>query len=200
MPMKWLKYMCIAVLLVIIVVASNHWFLNESGFPYSKSSDETQITFDESISADQRSFYMIKSGEVDGKATLTSAADATVGQSVINSQIFGIKSTFENTTAPYPGFITQEIACETKKYVKEESVPFAGKESKMILAVVSGRRLFGICSLEEIKYASLYWTAYDEKRKHVVTIELFRPITDLSMIEESQKELQQIFNKVMNHS
>lgn len=199
--MNFIKYFSIAALIGVTVAIGNYWFVKESSFPYSDSSADIQIILDESTSEKaQRSFYEIKSGVVEGKATLTSAATFSLGQSITNSQIFGIKSTFENTTAPYPGFITQVIACETKKYVKEKNISLGGKAGKMILAVVSGRRLFGICSLEEIKYASLFWTAYDEQRKQVVTVELFKPITDLNNIDESQKEIQQILTKVINRS
>lgn len=200
LPMNWLKYICIAVSIGVIVVVGNHWYAGKQSFPYSDSSIDTHITLEESTSAAQRSFYTITNGSVEGKASITLATDATVGQSLISSQIFGIKRSFESTTAPYPGFITQVIACETKKYVKEESISFAGKPSKMILAVASGRRLFGICSLEEIKYASLFWTGYDEQRKQVVTVELFKPIEDLNKIDESQVKLKEIFRKVINHS
>lgn len=196
-----MKFFYIAVVIGGGVALGNYWFSNRPDFPYSDSKADIQITLDEStLNKAQRSFYEIKAGAIDGKATFTSVSTFSLGQSIMNSQIFGIKSTFESTTAPYPGFITQVIACETKKYVKEQNIVFSGKASKMILAVVSNRRLFGICSLDEIKYTSLFWTGYDEKRKQVVTIELFNPVTDISKINESQNEIIQIFNKIINRS
>lgn len=197
--MNFIKYFIILVVIGGMIAVGNYWFVNEPSFPYSNSSADIHIILDESTSIkSQRSFYEIKSGIVEGKVTLTAAATISLGQSIINSQIFGIKSTFESTTAPYPGFITQVIACETKKYVKEQDLSLGGKAGKMILAVVSGRRLFGICTLEEIKYASLFWTAYDQERKQVVTVELFIPVTDLNKIDESQKEILQILNKLIS--
>lgn len=197
--MIFLKSFLLAAAIGLTIVVGIYWLQKGEGFPYSESSAGVQIKLKENTSAAQGSVYTITAGQIDGEAVLNSAPTASLGQSLVNSQIVGVESTFQNSRAPYAGHITALIECNTNKFVKEKIVSFAGAETKLILAVTSGRRIFGVCSIEEVKYASVFWSGYDEQRRQVLTVKLFKPITDPNKIEESQQEIFGIFQKVINH-
>lgn len=173
----------------------------EDGFPYGPSSADVQIALKHRNSnAAQRSVYLIKAGDIDGEAILDYALTAEAGRSMVHSQMAGIKSSFENMRAPYGGQITSRIDCNAQKYMKEQTVPFAGMETRLILAVAGGRRIFGICTIEQVQYASAFWSAYDEKRELVLTIKLFKPVADPKEIDQAQQQVLQTFWKVISPS
>lgn len=171
------------------------------GFPYSQPSPGMEIQPKESnFAASQRLVFQIKAGLVEGEAILVPAQTAAEGEGFVESQIFGIKSTFLERPAPYAGQITSRVACDSQKYVKERAVPFAGSESRLILAVASGRRLFGSCSAEEIKFAAVIWAAFDRQRGQAVTVKLFKPVAGPQDIAPAQQEALQVLRKLANLS
>ena len=146
-----------------------------------------------------RAIYTVTAGDIDGQATITSVSSASEGKTMVSAEIVGVKSTFGSRNAPYGGHITSTIRCYTQKYVKEKSIFFANEKTQVILAVASNRRIFGICAADEIKYATAVWSAYDKSKSRVLTVKLFKPITDPIQIEKSQKEILQIFNEVIKN-
>ncbi len=183
----------------LVIIFGKIWLIKDDSFPYSSSSTDVKIILREHPSdVDQRSVYLIKFGDIEGEAVLTPAFTKSEGQADIDSQIISITSTFRDSVAPYPGHITSSIRCDSTKYLKEKILSFRGADTKLILAVASGRHIFGVCSSNEIKYASAFWAAYDEQRKLVVTVKLFKPIGDPNKIEESQEEIRSVFNKVIH--
>lgn len=181
-----------------MVLIGKYWLEKRDGFPYGPSSADVQILLKEHTSAvGQRYVYLVKAGDIEGEAVLTSAPTSTIGRAIVDSQIVGVTSPFENSVAPYPGQITSLIACNTRKYVKEQNFRFGSVETKLVLAVASARRIFGSCSADEIKHAAIFWAAYDEQRRQVVTVKLFKPISGPDNVAESQQEILRIFRKIM---
>ncbi|MDX9731607.1 MAG: hypothetical protein RBT63_07545 [Bdellovibrionales bacterium] len=146
----------------------------------------------------QNAIYSIKSGAIEGEAFLTSAPTSSIGHMMVSSQIVVLKTTVENMRAPYAGHITAVIECKARKYMKERTVPFGSEETQLILTVATGRRIFGVCAIEEAKYASAFWAGYDEQHRQVVTVKLFKPVSDLDMIEQSQEDIAQVLLKMIS--
>jgi hypothetical protein len=191
----------LAVTLGLALVIALYWWTKEETFPFSPPSAEVQIKRSERpLAGEKNSVYIIKAGAVEGEAVLTSSPTPVLAQSLINSQIIGVTSTFESSRAPYPGQITAMIECYAKKYVKERIVPFAGSQTKLILAVANGRRISGSCSVEDIRYASAVWAGYDGKRRQVVSVKLFKPLSNPAEIDGSQQEIFRIFGKIINYT
>ena len=168
--------------------------------PYLQSSSAIQITLKNHSSSVHQTSYLITSGDIEGDADLTPAPSTAEGQLIVSSQLVGVKSTFENSNAPYGGQITALITCNMQKYVKEQPVTFEGSVSQAILAVATARRGFGACSFDLVKYASVFWAGYDMQRKQVLTIKLFKPVMNPNKIDDSQKEILQILKKIINKS
>jgi hypothetical protein len=197
--MRLFRYFLIVALLAVGLVYGWQWF-DKKGFPYSRSSSDFKISLKQkSTSPARRSIYAVDAGQIDGEAVLSYAPTKSVGQSMVSSQLAGIKSPFETMRAPYAGQITSHINCSAQKYLKEYELSFAGEDTHMVLAVASPRRVFGSCAVEQIKYASLFWTGYDDRRKQVVTVKLFKAIESLNEIDVAQKELTQAFYRLIGH-
>jgi hypothetical protein len=114
---------------------------------------------------------------------------------IVNSLILGLKSTFEDSRAPYGGQITSLIGCENKKFLKENLVVFEGDNTKFLLAVAGERQTFGVCVPDQIKFVSGVWTAYDKSKGRVIFIKLFKPIENLNDIGRFQAEITFVLNK-----
>lgn len=147
----------------------------------------------------RRAVYSVTSGNIDGLATVTSVTSASDAQTMVNAEIVNVKSTFDSSNAPYGGHITATIKCHTQKYVKEKEVIFEGEKTQAIVAVASNRRIFGICSADEVNFASGTWAAYDKNKNRVLTLKLFKPVSQASQIEKAQQDILQIFSKVITH-
>lgn len=139
----------------------------------------------------------VKVGATEGEISTTSVDSATAAQTLIDAQIVSVQSTFRNMTAPYPGQITAVVECNTRKFVSEKVVHFENKKSTLILAVANNRRIFGSCLLEDVKYVSAVWAAYDENKKQVVRVRLFMPVADAKKIEAAQNEILKVFYKII---
>lgn len=160
---------------------------------------DVQVVLKSSSETTRRSIYTINSGDIDGQATITAVDSATTAQSMVNAEIVGVKSTFNNSNAPYGGHITSTIKCHTHKYIKEKSLNFSGEKTQVILAVASSRRIFGICAADEISFASGTWAGYDKTKSRVLAVKLFKPISNPVQIDKSQQAILEIFNKVITH-
>ena len=119
---------------------------------------------------------------------------------MVNSENVGIKSTYKSMRAPYGGEITAVISCGAKEYLKEESVNFHGQKTSLLFAVANQRKIYGNCSVEQIKFASLFWNYYDPKRKQVVKIKLFKKVSAPDQVSRSHQELKIFFNSLMGLS
>lgn len=191
-------------ILLLVVVGGSAFFVfqqrkaGEEGFSYSQSSADIQIKPKESnFAAGQRSIFQVSAGSIEGEAVLTPVPAAGEGGSLVEAQLYGVKSAFQERPAPYGGQITAKIACDSQKYIQERAIPFGGGDGWLILAVASGRRLYGSCTAEEIKYASVFWAAFDEKKMQAVTVKLFKPVGSLEEIGASQQELVRVLRRVM---
>lgn len=143
-------------------------------------------------------FYTIGLKNIEGEAILEPVSKLKDGEARVNEELVGVKSTFRNTAAPYGGHITSTIECHAKKFLKEETFSFGGAKTEVILAVASQRRLFGVCALDEIKYASVFWSAYDKEKKRVITVKLFKQIGDVSKIGTYQNDIFKNLKRVVN--
>ncbi len=167
-------------------------------FPFGESSGEIQITFKDHASTNTQRFLIKATENIEGEAVFASVPTKSMAQLLISSIIVGSKSSFGDRTAPYGGHISSQIVCNTQKYLKEQVILFRGSESKLILAVTNSRRMLGECSIDQVKFATAIWAVYDEQRKQILTIRLFKPILNLKNIEESQAEVLRIFLKIIN--
>jgi len=195
-------FTCLAglVSITLLVAVGRLWWDARDAFPYGHSNAGVQIRLlDGAATATGRAVYEIAAGEIKGEAVLESASTVAEGLSMVNSSLVGVKSTFKSSRAPYAGHITATIDCGAQKYVKEEAISFAGRTSELILAVASERRVFGVCSVNQVKYVSATWAAYDAARRKVVTVKLFKPVSDPAKLEESQQQVLTVFNKVINY-
>lgn len=182
----------------LTAAVGGYWIAgNEEKIPYLHASSEVQILKKDSQGS-HGTLYSIKAGDIDGEAVLTSAPTATVGQSIIHSQVVGIESAFASSRVPYAGHITAQMDCNAKKFVKEQSFIFEGEQTKLILAVANARRILGSCLLEEIKHVSGFWAAYDQQRKQVLTLKLFKRVEGPEQIDQSQQEVKRVFQKIIN--
>jgi hypothetical protein len=171
----------------------------EKIFPYGHPSSNIQIDLKYYNSAATRSaVYTIKSGEIEGDADFVSAPTPQIGRLILNSKITVFNSTAANMHAPYAGQITSTITCNAGKYIREQKFSIKGLSSNLILAVASPRKVFGVCSLDEVGYAGLYFTAYDEAKKHVITVQLFKPVSDLKKLESTQQEIFKTLQTLLN--
>jgi hypothetical protein len=144
-------------------------------------------------------FYIVTSGDIDGQATATSVSSLNSAQSIVNAEIVGVKSTFNNANAPYGGHITKTIQCFTHKYVTEKNIDFAGEKTQVVLAVASSRRIFGICTADEVKFASGVWAAYDKSKSRVLSVKLFKPVTNPTQIAKAQEDILLTLSKTITH-
>ena len=159
---------------------------------------DVQVVLKVPASATSRSsIYDVTSGEIDGQATVTRVNSESEGLTTVDAEIYGIKSTFSSRNAPYGGHITATIECHAKKYVKEKNIPFGNEKSEVILAVASSRRIFGICTADEIKFASGTWAAFDKAKNRVLSVQLFKPVADSKEIKKAQDEILKIVNEVI---
>jgi hypothetical protein len=168
-------------------------------FPYASNSQDVQFYLKEQTQSAtvQRFAYSIHSGAIEGEAKLTYAPTIEMGNMIVNAYILGVQSTFEASRAPYAGHVTELIECQNQKYFKEKEIIFLKTKTRLLLAVANGRRLTGSCTVDQIKYVSIFWAGYDEIKKQVVTIQLFKPISDLNNVDEYQEILLQTFNIIM---
>lgn len=197
---KWnKKYFFIATAVFAVMLLGKYYFFNKSAqFPYAQSNQDLSIVLSKNVSVERHFFtYVIKSNDVEGEAVLTPVSSDDAGKAIVLSQIVGTKNTFANSRAPYAGHITSNIECNTKKYVREQKFLFGRSESTILLAVTNDRHIFGVCTLEQVKYASIVWAFYDDKRKHVISVKLFKPVSDIQKIEESYQDILKTFNLVM---
>jgi hypothetical protein len=182
---------------VVIFVTGRSWLVPGEDFPYGHSTDLQIQLKGQRTEGERSSVYSIKSDDVEGEATLTPSPTIDLGQSLVNSQIVGVKSTFESSRAPYAGQITAIIDCHTKKFVKEQTLAFLGKESTAVLAVATGRHIFGSCSVDEMKYAAIVWGGYDQKRRRVLSVKLFKPVVGASQVELAQQEILRVLKTII---
>lgn len=195
-----LGFFIAAAIVISASFAVKFWSESDGGFPYGQSSEGLEIKQkDPSFGAAEGRAFRIKSGDIEGEAMVTAAPMKSAGQSMVNAELVGVKSTFQVSRAPYGGHITSFIDCEANKYIKEQNVAFAGAQTQMIMAVATARRIFGSCSTDQIKFASMIWSGYDEVRKQVLTVKLFKPVNDASAINQSQEEIFKVFQKVISH-
>jgi hypothetical protein len=182
---------------MVIFVTGKSWLMPGEDFPYGHSADLQIQLKGHRAEGERSSVYLIKSADIEGEATLTSAPTIDLGQSFVNSQIVSVKSTFESSRAPYAGQITAIIDCHTKKFVKEQTLPFLGEESTAVMAVATSRHIFGSCSVDEMKYAAIAWAGYDRKRRQVLSVKLFKPVQGAAQVELAQQEILGILKTVI---
>jgi hypothetical protein len=182
---------------VVIFVTGKSWLMPSEDFPYGHSADLQIQLKGHRAEGERSSVYSIKSADIEGEATLTPAPTIDLGQSFVNSQIVSVKSTFESSRAPYAGQITAIIDCHTKKFVKEKILPFLGTDATAVLAVATGRHIFGSCSIDEVKYAAIVWGGYDQKRRQVLSVKLFKPVQGASQVELAQQEILRVLKTVI---
>lgn len=192
------KALLLGAVCLSLLGAGVFYLRGNKGFPYAAPAGDVEIKLKGNGSTAQGEVYEITAGDVHGEATLVSAPTSNIAQGIVNSHIVGVTSTFRNSRAPYAGQITAVINCDTKKFVKEQPMPFLGQRAEMVLAVANSRRIFGICAINEVKFATGTWAGYDADRKQVLTVKLFKPVDDPGAIEDSQKSIVQVFQKVIN--
>ena len=142
-----------------------------------------------------RKIYGFKTAASAGEAIITSTPSAEAAEKIMNSFTAGIKTSFETRSAPYAGHITANIDCVTRKYLKELAVPFGETKADLVLAVANDRRL-SVCSLEQVKYLSGFWTSYNKKKQHVLTIKIFAPIAQLENVDSQQQDVLRTLQKI----
>lgn len=196
-----LKFIFPAVVITAIVLVGTYWFQKKQQFPYAAAVSGVQITLkDPAMVGEPRATFTIAAGDIDGEAVLTKDLMASQAQSFVDSEIVGVTSTFKSSIAPYPGYITTLMDCDTQKYLKEENFVFEGEATKLIFAVASDRRVYGTCSMGDVKYASVFWVAYDKRRRQAVSVKLFKPISNPAEVENTQQEILPIFKKIMHEA
>lgn len=164
-------------------------------FPFTQLSGDTHVVLKPSSTLGNQKFnYQINAQDIDGEASATMELSRVEGYKSADTQMTGVKSSFGSRTAPYPGHITSTIDCQSKKYVRERDFKFESAPSKLILAVASSRRIYGVCALEDVKFASIFWSGYDEKRKQLTTVRLFKTVKDPKKINEEQNSLLKTFS------
>ncbi len=149
-----------------------------------------------------RTVYTIKADDIEGQATTTPVKTEKEAQTLISVEIVGVRSTFASANAPYGGQITSTIKCYTQKYVKEKTIPLNSEKAQVIMAVASDRKISGICSADEVKFASALLAAYDKDKNRVLVVKLFKPVTngkEAKQIDAAQQNLLETFNKVITH-
>ena len=193
-----LKSLAGLVVLALIFVMVRSYF-TKAAFMCDSKVNDVHFSALQVSSDGKRSSYKICSGNIEGEIVLTAEGSHEVGLVVINSLIFGLKSTFADSRAPYGGQITSVIGCITKKYVKEQTIVFDKRDTKIILAVANDRQIFGICAEDQIKYVSAVWAGYDGPKERVAVVRLFKPIVSLNDIDAFQKDILRTFEKAMVH-
>lgn len=148
--------------------------------------------------ADQSSSHDVKVGDIAGRVTVTPVTSANVGESLVDVEIANVKSTFASRMAPYPGYISNTIDCGPKKYVKEKTSSINGATAKVVLAVANGRRLFGSCLAEDIKFSAGVLAFFEASKQRVVVIKLFKPVTAANQISDAQQKILQAFPTLMH--
>lgn len=151
----------------------------------------------EELEIERISSYRVCSGNIEGEITLTNEPSENVGNVIISSLVHGIKSTFEDSRAPYGGQITSVIGCDNKKYLKERVIVFDDKNTTLILAVTNDRQIFGVCLADQIRYVSAHWAGYDKSKGRVVRFKLFKPINDIRDIDKFHAEISMVFHKTI---
>lgn len=132
---------------------------------------------------------IIQNKEFSGDITYKKNQNTNSATQIIDTQLFSVKSSFKKMNAPYGGHVTKHITCDTEKYLKEVPFIYQGKETKVIFAVATARKLFGGCAKQQIKHAALFWAAYDKKTRKVIIIRLFKPLKEIDQIEIFQNQL-----------
>lgn len=181
----------------IIVFIKNYW--SEDLLLCDSKNKEVRFSPLETSSDGRRSSYKLCSGDIEGEIVLTAESSADVAEVIVNSLISGLKSTFADSRAPYGGQITSIIGCSNRKYVKEHTLVFDDRNTKIVLAVANDRQIFGICAEDQIKYVSALWAAYDSSKKRLVVVRLYKPILLVKDIDVSQVEILRIFEKTIEH-
>lgn len=147
----------------------------------------------------EKKIYGIISQGTEGEAVAYNMTGEEFATPLMDSFLTGIKSSFENRRAPYSGHITTDIDCVARKYLKELPVTFKNRKTNAVLAVANERKL-AVCSLEQIKFISAYWTAFNKDKQLVFTVKLFMRIQNLDTVHKSHqrllKRLQDIINQL----
>lgn len=170
----------------------------EQTFPYGKPSTEIKIQERKmSNLSDSTRVFVIQSRDVEGEALLTLVSTSEEGQSLVNAEIMGVKTTFQMSRAAYAGHISAVIDCQTQKFVEERTHAFGQGEARVILAVANARRTFGNCSEKEIQYAVAVGAAYDAKSQLVLSVKLYQPVHGPEQIKESQENLLRFVSQIM---
>lgn len=193
---KFLKFLIIIIIFLIFGIYLKNTL---NSFPYQYPKNEIEINLQKNSGGlSQPTIYLIKAGEIVGRAKITKVPNSDSGLTLVNWNIINFKSTFRNSAAPYGGQVTSQISCESQKFIKEQSVIFLKKESKVLLGVANNRQIFGSCVLDEIKYATGVWAGYDDSNKQVLSIELFKAIQSPIEIENAQNKIFVILNKIIS--
>lgn len=183
--------------LICAIVSVAIYWTHEEPFPYANQFPEIRAVLKKHASSPVRqTVYTLSAGAIQGEAILTPAPTVAVGRSIVDSQFAGVKGSYTKMRAPYTGQVTSHIDCSAKKFVEERPLMFNGIETPAILAVTGPRRIFGTCSLDQVKYASVFWSVYDSQKGQVLTIKLFKSVSDLDSINRAQQELFQLFQNL----
>lgn len=157
------------------------------------SEQKTQLVLKEDSKL--RKTYEFKDSGTLGEASLSFVSTSEMAENVMHAFVAGIKTSFENRSAPYAGHITADIDCVARKYLREQSVPFGETQARLVLAVANDRQL-SVCSVEQIQYVSGFWTTYNKNKQQVLSIKIFQRVTRLDTIEDQQQDLLSTLQKI----
>lgn len=164
-------------------------------FPYSHQ-NSIRITHNDNLSEENALAFDLEDGEVTGQVFVMTAVDPQSARLTQETQIAGLKSVFDPMVAPYGGQLTRSIVCEAKKFLKESSLLFQGKDSPILFAVANERKTTGTCSIKQIRFVTLFWVAYDVPQKNLLQFKLYRSIKDLKKIDTYRNELKNTLQKI----
>lgn len=172
------------------------WYTSPPVFPYGRP-EGLKIQFVPEISSGaDRQVFELRGEASRGQAILTKSPSKKEALQLIDAEMVGVRSTYEKTTAPYPGQITKTIECDTKRFVRERDLPAGELTGSVVVAAANDRRVFGICALDEVKYVGGVWAAYDEARRSLVLVKIYASVNRPAEIETVQKKLWETFLEI----
>ena len=104
-------------------------------------------------------------------------------EKLINAQVIRMKDLFENSAAPYPGEISDEIACGdefTPNFVKKI---INGIEVSYFSGFLNDRLVFGACTEDQVAYEGILTLFYCSNHKKAYQLEF---ITKMDSKSESK--------------
>ncbi len=132
----------------------------------------------DSYADDSASYKALCSNEKSGdllKVEVRYKQEESQAQQYISSEVQKMKSLFANAPSPYPGDVSNEIACGNEFIPKYFEKDVGGVKLSYFFGNMNSRLTFGVCTQDQIAYRTYLVLFYCAKDKIIYNLEFVAP-------------------------